>query len=372
MKYYSEAEARELVIKAGHMLLEKKLIARTWGNISARISEDEFIITPSGRGYDSLAPEDLVIVKVKDGSYEGGIKPSSEKGIHAAAYGLRKELCFVIHTHQYYASALAAECRDTRFAPCAEYGLPGTGRLRNNVETKIRQHPDKKMFLMARHGALLLGKSLEEAFELAEQLEAKSRELVEARIPDHDPEREGMIDADAVRTEAFPCVTVVRDRYIMECCRAGITVAPFIDDFAQIVGPDMQVVANDVVTVQRALLGYSTESPSGAAGGIISKIPLTGALNRSGGVPMTGALNQRGGVHPVLNRYIGRNAVLVKGVGAVCAGRTKEDVEAAAMIVSKNCLAACYVRKARPLSKTDARLQRYIYLASYSGKINDR
>ena len=230
MKYYSEAEARELVIKAGHMLLEKKLIARTWGNISARISEEEFIITPSGRGYDSLEPEDLVIVRVKDGSYEGSIKPSSEKGIHAAAYGLRKELCFIIHTHQYYASALAAECRDTRFAPCAEYGLPGTGRLRKNVETKVRQHPDKKMFLMARHGALLLGKSLEEAFELAEQLEAKSRELVEARIPDHDPEREGMIDADAVRTEAFPCVTVVRDRYIMECCRADITVAPFIDE----------------------------------------------------------------------------------------------------------------------------------------------
>ena len=143
MKYYSEAEARELVIKAGHMLLEQKLIARTWGNISARISEEEFIITPSGRGYETLRPEDLVTVRVRNCSYDGNVKPSSEKGIHAASYALRKEIKFIIHTHQFYASAIAAECRDTRFAPCADYGMPGSARLKKNVETKVRQHPDK-------------------------------------------------------------------------------------------------------------------------------------------------------------------------------------------------------------------------------------
>lgn len=357
MKYYSDSEARELVIKAGHMLLENRLIARTWGNISARISEDEFIITPSGRGYDTLRPEDLVIVKVKDGSYEGGIKPSSEKGVHAVSYGLRKDVRFIIHTHQYYASAVAAECRDTRFAPCAGYALPGTKKLMKAVETKLSQHPDKRMFLMARHGTLILGRSLEEAFEMAEQLEEKCRELVEARIPGHDADHGGSIDADAIRTEVFPCVKVVSDEYIMECCSAGVTVGAYIDDFAQIVGPDMQVVVNDVWTAQRALLGYST-APAARPEGVMDKIP------------MTGVLNQRGGTHPVLNPFIGRNAVLVRGVGAVCAGKTPDDAEAVAMIVSKNCLAACYVRNAKPLSKTDARLQRYIYLTSYSKRKN--
>lgn len=358
MKYYSEAEARDLVIQAGHMLLEKHLIARTWGNISARISEDEFIITPSGRDYETLKPEDLVIVRVKDCSYEGDIKPSSEKGIHAAAYGLRKEVRFIIHTHQYYASALAAEGKDTRFAPCADYGLPGTGRLKRNVELKMTQHPDKKMFLMAKHGALLLGKSLENAFDMAEKLEEKSRELVEARVPGHDPEREGTIDLEEVRCEVFPCVTIARDKYIMECCSAGITIGAYIDDFAQIVGADMQVVNNDTDIVQRALLGYSTIVPTGLAGTLAGRLPLTGVLN------------QRGGMHPVLNPYIGRNAVLVKGVGAVCAGKTMDDAEAVAMIVSKNCMAACYARNSKPLSKSDARLQRYVYLASYSRKKN--
>ena len=257
MKYYSETEARELVIQAGHMLTEKKLIARTWGNISARISEEEFIITPSGRGYETLKPDDLVTVRISNCTYEGDIKPSSEKGVHAASYALRKETRFIIHTHQYFASAVAAECRDTRFAPCADYGLPGSGKLRKNVETKVKQHPDKKMFLMARHGALILGNSPEEAFELAERLEEKSRELVEARVPSRDPGSVSSTDAQGIRTEVFPCVTVVNDPYIMECCRAGVTVGAYIDDFAQIAGPDMQVVDNDTEIIRRTLLGYS-------------------------------------------------------------------------------------------------------------------
>ena len=56
----------------------------------------------------------------------------------------------------------------------------------------------------------------------------------------------------------------------------------------------------------------------------------------------------------------------MKGVGAVCAGKTKSDTEAIAMIVSKNCAAACYTKYAKPLGSIDARLQRYIYLTKYS------
>ena len=78
-----------------------------------------------------------------------------------------------------------------------------------------------------------------------------------------------------------------------------------------------------------------------------------------------------GGQQPVLNSVIGRNAVLVKGVGAVCAGKSESDAEAIAMIVSKNCCAACYVRNEKPLSPVDARLQRYVYLTSYSKKMEE-
>lgn len=101
---YKETEARELIISAVHRLTEAGLVARTWGNVSARVSEEQFVITPSGLGYEHMQPEDLVLVNISDLSYEGERKPSSEKGIHADAYRLRPEVNFVIHTHQDKAS----------------------------------------------------------------------------------------------------------------------------------------------------------------------------------------------------------------------------------------------------------------------------
>ena len=395
--FYEESEARRLVIEAGHRLLENKLIARTWGNISARIGVDEFVITPSGRGYDDLEPADLVVVRVSDCSYDGDIKPSSEKGVHAAAYALRDNVNFIIHTHQYYASAVAAECKDVSFAPCAEYALPGTDKLRRNVEIKILENPDMDAFLMARHGALLIAEDMESAFAKAEELEGFSRRLVDKRVPSHDMFVQDRLDIEAVKCELFPCVTVARDQYLMECCQAGVKVGPYLDDFAQIVGPDMIVVDNDPKIIQRALLGYDSglkRSQSKGSGSILETIGSalsdaaskgvggienlfgsgiggaigTGARGLGGLVrkPMTGALHQMGGMHPVLNSVIGRNAVLVRGVGAVCAAMTQDDADAAAMIASKNCAAACYVRTAKPLGPIDARTQRYVYLTKYS------
>lgn len=190
--YYSEKEARELVIEAGFRLIKEQLIARTWGNISARISKDEFIITPSGLAYESLKPVDLVKVRIDDLSYEGNIKPSSEKGIHASCYRNRSNCNFVIHTHQFYASAVCAEEEDTEFAPCAKYGFSGTKSLMNNVTDAIVRHPDCNSFLMAKHGALLLGSSFENAFETAGKLEEECKKLFEANK--HDPVKGTFID----------------------------------------------------------------------------------------------------------------------------------------------------------------------------------
>ncbi|MBQ6151515.1 MAG: class II aldolase/adducin family protein [Mogibacterium sp.] len=353
--YYSETEARKLVIEAGLRLLENKLIARTWGNISARISKDEFIITPSGKAYDRLTPADLVKVRVSDGSYSGSVKPSSEKGVHAAAYSLRNHVGFIIHTHQYYASAVAAECRNIRTAPCAAYALPGTTKLKKHVAECIKNNPYEDMFLMARHGTLILGADMDEAFAKAEALEDKCKGLVEARVKLNAAEADKDFDTSKVNIRALPFVKVVSDPYIMKCCEKGKTVGAYIDDFAMIVGPDMQVIECDEWAAERVLLGYSTNQ---VARGLAGKVPMTGALDRMGGQ------------QPALNSAIGRNAVLVKGIGAVCAGKTRSDAEAIAMIVSKNCAAACYTKYAKPLGSIDSRLQRYIYLTKYSRQMD--
>ncbi len=79
-------EGKKAVIEAGHRLLETGLIARTWGNVSARISDTQFVITPSGRTYDTLTPDDIVVVNIDYCNYEVENKPSREKVIHYDEY----------------------------------------------------------------------------------------------------------------------------------------------------------------------------------------------------------------------------------------------------------------------------------------------
>ncbi|MBQ4181651.1 MAG: class II aldolase/adducin family protein, partial [Firmicutes bacterium] len=62
----TENDIRSSIIAAGIRLLDTGLVARTWGNISARLSQREFIITPSGRNYRTTEPQDLVRMDILD------------------------------------------------------------------------------------------------------------------------------------------------------------------------------------------------------------------------------------------------------------------------------------------------------------------
>ena len=175
-------QAKETVIKAGKELIAAGLIARTWGNISCRISDTQFVITPSGRAYETLTPEEIVLVNIEDLEYEGEIKPSSEKGIHAACYKLRPEINFVIHTHQVNASIVSALGMDINNVegenativgnnvPIASYGLPGTKKLRKGVIDAITRS-DAKAAVMSHHGAVCMGVDYDDAFNVAKRLE---------------------------------------------------------------------------------------------------------------------------------------------------------------------------------------------------------
>lgn len=185
---YTEYEARKLVIDAGIRLMASGLIARTWGNISARISDTEFVITPSGRAYENLKPEDLVKCKIADCSYEGTNKPSSEKGIHADGYRLRPECNFIIHTHQFYATVVGVTGQALKdpFVPCAAYGMPSTGKLRKAVASAVQDNSSSKAVLMTRHGALVLGNNYDDAFDIASKLEEDCKKEYLSTCPGSD------------------------------------------------------------------------------------------------------------------------------------------------------------------------------------------
>ena len=172
-------EARTQVIEMGKRLLQSGLIARTWGNVSCRVNENHFVITPSGRAYENLAPEEIVIINISDGEAWGDIRPSSEKGVHLAAYRQRSDVNFIIHTHQPEASVLSALGLDLSDALpgvfggtvyCAAYGFPGSETLQRNAVAAMAKGRGRAL-LLAHHGAVCLGSSGEEALKVAVNLE---------------------------------------------------------------------------------------------------------------------------------------------------------------------------------------------------------
>jgi L-fuculose-phosphate aldolase len=185
-----EREAREAVRGAGVKLVEEGLVAGTWGNVSVRFSPAEMAITPSGFDYLSMRAEDVVIVNLVTGEARGG-KPSTEKKLHAEIYRTRPEVNAVIHTHSMSASTVAAARREVPpilddlaqiVGPTlrvADYAIPGSGRMGRAVLRALR---GRMAALMANHGAVALGRSLEEALLCARIVEKGCRAFIEAEF----------------------------------------------------------------------------------------------------------------------------------------------------------------------------------------------
>lgn len=172
--------ARAEIVEMGHKLIAKHLVAGSWGNISCRIDETAIAITPSGRGYETLQPEDIVILDNTGKVLEGKHIPSSESKVHLALYKAYPEAQAVIHTHSIYASALSAMHKPVPAiiedvvqicggrVNCGEYAMAGTQALAENTVVALE---GRKAALMANHGAICWGKSLKEALTCAEILE---------------------------------------------------------------------------------------------------------------------------------------------------------------------------------------------------------
>ena len=100
--------ARESIVAMGKELIERKLVAGSWGNISVKLADGVYVVTPSGRGYANQKAEDIIIIDDACNTLDGELTPSSESKLHTAIYNACPEAKAIIHTHSIYASALAA------------------------------------------------------------------------------------------------------------------------------------------------------------------------------------------------------------------------------------------------------------------------
>jgi L-fuculose-phosphate aldolase len=187
----AENDARSGVCEAGKRLLRENLVSGTWGNLSLRMDDENMIITPSGKAYESLTSEDMVLVNYRTLSWNGKNKPSSEMRLHASVYAERKDINAVIHTHQSSASTVAAARREVPpilddmaqiIGPSvrvADYALPNTKKI---VKRTLRALRGRNAALMANHGAVCIGRDMEEAFVVCQVLEKACRVFIEAEF----------------------------------------------------------------------------------------------------------------------------------------------------------------------------------------------
>ena len=172
--------ARRQIVTAGIKMVEQKMIAGSWGNLSIKIDTSRCAITPSGRSYDSLNTEDIVVVDMQGNKIKGALIPSSETPLHLAIYNAIPAAQAIVHTHSVYASACAALHRSIPgliedlvqiiggSVDVAEYALPGTKVLAENALIALQ---NKKAALLANHGVVCWGNSLETALMAAEIVE---------------------------------------------------------------------------------------------------------------------------------------------------------------------------------------------------------
>ena len=108
------AKLRQRVCRANLDLVAKGLVAGTFGNVSG-IDRDggRVVIKPSGVSYETLTPEQLVVLSLETGeTIEGDLNPSSDTPTHLALYRAFESIGGVVHTHSTFASAWAKARRE--------------------------------------------------------------------------------------------------------------------------------------------------------------------------------------------------------------------------------------------------------------------
>jgi len=178
------------VIDTALTMSRSGLSAGRSGNVSVRDGA-RVLITPTGMAYDVLVSADVVSMDLEGQVSAGSRKPSSEWHFHAAIYAARPDIEAIVHTHSNAATALAcleegipafhymvaaAGGRDIR---CAPYATFGTQVL---AEYAVSALVDRKACLLAHHGVIACGGSLEKAYDLAVEVETLAEQYARARV----------------------------------------------------------------------------------------------------------------------------------------------------------------------------------------------
>lgn len=160
----------------------------TSGNMSTRLDQTRFLITPSGIAYDAMTPDQIVDMHV-DGSHDGDWKPSSEWRMHADIYSARAEAGAVLHCHALNATAISCLRRDVpafhymigvtgaKRIRCSDYALFGSKEL---SAAMMEAFGEANACLLANHGMTCFARDLPSVLKLGFEVENLCHQYIRA------------------------------------------------------------------------------------------------------------------------------------------------------------------------------------------------
>ena len=183
-----ETQLRQQLVEYTRKLQDSGLILGTAGNLSARVTDGHFLITPTGLPYDTMIADDICVVGIPARQHSEPIdafeavnlrKPSSETPMHTQIYVERADVRAIVHTHSLYATAFASAGRAIEAVhyviatmgntiPVVPYFTYGSQELADAVGEAIRTCNG---LLLQNHGVIAVGKDLDEAFYHAQTIE---------------------------------------------------------------------------------------------------------------------------------------------------------------------------------------------------------
>ena len=177
---------RRSIVEVGRSLFDRGLSPGTSGNLSVRL-DDGFLMTPTNSSLGALVPGRLSQLGAEGGLRDGD-PPTKEAWLHLAMYAERPEAQAIVHLHSTHAVAVA--CLDdvdpddvlpalTPYyvmrvgrLPLVPYGRPGDDTLSSAVRERART---SHALLLANHGPIVAGVSLESAASAAEEIEETAK-----------------------------------------------------------------------------------------------------------------------------------------------------------------------------------------------------
>jgi len=174
-----ESQARQLICEIGKLLYERSYVVSSDGNVSIRLDENTVLATPTMTCKGRMTEDDLALTDM-EGKPLTDKRASSELAMHLLIYRERPEIKAVCHAHPPHGTAFAVAglaidkpilsevILTLGCVPLTDYGTPSTDELTEAMRPFVKHH---NALLMANHGVVTYGATIEEAFNRMDTVE---------------------------------------------------------------------------------------------------------------------------------------------------------------------------------------------------------